>query len=234
MAIKIECGACGFANDLGRVFCTQCGQKLDMRRTSISDLQDRREFDWGRLLGKIVSRTVAIAIIAVLALAFWPIPRQDVALEKSGASQVLLKTRAVKTALVAKRSVSVEFTETELNSYLAERAKARNLTALTVDLQPGAFELRTWMTWHAPITNISWLVIAGIPVSCGLTGSFVDGKLVVQRGRVGHLPLVGPTSGLAAALFGNVLNDIVDEKDVAAALTGATLDEGKIELRFGK
>ena len=234
MAIKIDCAACGFDNDLGRVFCTQCGQKLDMRRTSISDLQSRRELDFGKTLGRILLRTFAVAIVIVLALAFWPMPRAAIVLDQTGAPQVVLKTRAVKKALVAQRSVSVEFTETELNGYLAVRAKARDLRALTVDLKPGVFELQAWMTWHAPFTNIAWLAKAGLPLSCGLTGSFEGGKLAVTKGRVGHLPLVGPTAGMAVSLFGSVLNDVAGEKEVVGALTQATINEGKVELRFGK
>ena len=200
---------------------------------SIAELQNRREPDPGKFLGKLIGLAIMVAITIVVGLALWPMPHVNLALDEAGASQVPLKTRAVKKALMARRSVSVEFSETELNGYLAGRARARKLNALTVALKPGTFELQTWMTWHSPFTNIAWLAKAGIPLSCGLTGSFEGGRLTVTRGRVGHLPLIGPTAGITASFFGTVFHDVVNDKDVVGALTQATIDGGKVDLQFG-
>jgi hypothetical protein len=234
MAIKIECAECGHDNDLGRVFCTQCGQKLDMSRTSMPELQDRREFDVRKFVAQLVGWTVFLAVTAVLGLSLWPAPRPAGERSESGAAGVLAKAKTVKRAATNKQSMVVTFTEAELNGYLALRAKARKVDVLTIDLRPGAFELQAWQKWTPPFTNVAALARISIPISRGLTGAFEGGKLVVKRGAMGHLPLAGLVAGMTESFFALVLDDLANDDEVAAAVTGVTIEDDRATVKLGR
>ncbi|MEI6147645.1 MAG: zinc ribbon domain-containing protein [bacterium] len=234
MAIKIECSQCGFKNDLGRIFCTQCGQKLDMSRTAMADMQERREFEGGKILGKLIGWFLLLGVLACVGLALWPESSPVVLMEEVGFQQVPLKLVAVKKALAARQRVSVEFGEGEVNGYLLARAGVRNLTGLTVDFKPGVFELRARQYCYLPLTKVKWLAEARLPVSYGLTGAFEGGRFVVKSARFGHLPLIGPAIGPVKSFFARVFNDVIAEKDLVDSLTQVDLDSAKADLSFGK
>ena len=234
MAIRIVCTQCGYRNDLGRVFCTQCGRKLDMTRTAMEDLRDRREFDVGKLVKNLLGGLLLAAVVAGVALGFWPATVPPLQIDKAGSVQVPFKTGAIKKAMAAKQKQNVEFTEAELNGYLAVRARSRKLKTLLVDLKPDAFELQTWVTLTTPFTNVTWLKEVQIPMSLGLNGSFEGGRLVVKRAQVGHLPLIGPAATPVRSYFAGIFSDVVAERLVVENLTDVSLSEAAVALRFGK
>lgn len=237
MAIKIECVQCGFRNDLGRVFCTNCGVKLDLKRTSQADLEERREIPWGRIIGKLVGGVLAVAVLGVLALAFWPMDIPVVQKDAAGGQQVVLKTRAVKKALMARQKATVDFSEAELNGFTAGRAEARKLKALVVDIQPGAIEVSAHFSWRpGVVTNMTWLARknVAVPVSLAIKAGFADGQMAVTGGRLGHLPLVGPLTGIPKRFFGDVFSDIAAEKQVMDALADVVFDRDIARVKFGK
>jgi hypothetical protein len=114
------------------------------------------------------------------------------------------------------------------------RAKARKLDALSIDLKPGTFELQAWGTWTPPFTNMPALSAIAIPISRGLTGTFVGGKLVVKQGAVGHLPLVGPLSGMTESFFASVLDELVAEKELVAAVSDVAIEVDKVTVKTGQ
>jgi hypothetical protein len=237
MAIKIECSACGFRNDLGRVFCTQCGVKLDLKRTAPSDLNERREVRFGAMIGKMIGGLLTLGILGGLGLGFWPVKLPVVQRDASGGQQVVLKTRAVKKAIMAKQKASVDFTETEINGFLGGRAESRRFRALTVDIRSGAMDVGAWFTWRPGIvTNLTWLPagMGTVPVSLEMTVVFDNGQMRVTGGRVGHLPLVGPMQGIPQAFFKDVFSDVVAEKQVVDALAEVVLDQDVAHVKFGE
>jgi hypothetical protein len=234
MAIKIECSQCGFKNDLGRVFCTQCGQKLDMNRTTMADMRERREFDAGKFIGRLVGWIVFLGVVTVLGMALWPVSQAGVLMDPDGFQQVPAKMSAVKKALAARQGVSVNFGEGEVNGYLVARAQSRKLAALTVNFKPGEFDLEARMDWRPPVTNLAWLARARLPLNCGMTATFEGERLVVKRAHLGHLPLIGPPLALVRDFFARIFNDVVAEKVLVQSLKRVTLDEAGIDMGFGK
>ena len=229
MAIKIQCTVCGFQNELGRIFCAQCGQKLDLRDTSMDELQDRREIDFGKWIRWGLTSVVLLVVTSLLALAFWPGKPVPVFMEAAGARQVPVKIGAVLRALSYNRPMTLDFQEGELNGFLAERAKVRHLKALTIDLKPGAFDLYASFTW-TPATNPAFLAKIKIPVTLGLRGGFQGGVFIPEKGAVGHLPLQGRTLALATGFYARLLSDIVNEKRVIDALRTVAIEERRADL----
>lgn len=237
MAIKIECTQCGFRNDLGRVFCTKCGVKLDLRRTAQSDLQERRELEIVPILGRIAGILLVVVPVALLALAFWPAKPPAVLLDSAGTQQVQMKTRAVKQALMARQKVGVEFSEGELNGYLANRASLRGFKKLTVDVTPGQFELMASLAWRpAAVSNVAWVVKNRVaaPITLTMKAGFTQGRLSVRGVKVGHLPLPGPAKSLVTGFFADLFKDVIAEKQVVESVSDAVFGQDKVSFKFGR
>ncbi len=229
MAIKIQCSSCGFQNDLGRVFCGQCGQKLDLHDTSMDDLEERREFDVGKWIRWGLSIVVLGSVAVVAGLALWPAKPAPVYFEAAGARQVSVKLSAILKALSYNRDMRLDFQEAELNGFLAERARVRHLKTLTVDLKPGSFELCASLAW-APPTNVSFLAKIKIPVSMSLSGGFQGGVLIPGKARIGHLPLPGKAAVLSTGFFAGLFPDILAEKRMIDSLRTVAIDELRADL----
>ena len=232
MAIKIECSNCGHQNDLGRVFCVQCGQKLDLHATSMQELDDRREFDFSKLFKGLLVAVVVLAFGGILGAAFWQVQKPIVQLEVAGVTQVPIKARAVLQAISYHRSVTLDLTERELNGFLAERAKIRKLRDLTIDLKTGTFELYAALNW-CPATNVSFLASVNLPVTLGMRGSFKDGKLMVEQARVGHLVLPGSARKAVVDYFADVFKDVTGEQRFVSSLKPVAIEESTAHLPLG-
>lgn len=232
MAIKIECSNCGYQNDLGRVFCVQCGQKMDLKATSMADLADRREFDYGALIRGILTTVVMLLVAGVLGLAFWPLRCPTVFREDAGAVQVPIKAKAIRSALSYNRNINLSFTEGELNGFLAERAKSRKLEALAIDLKPGVFDLYSGVSWRPP-TNLTFLASVRIPLTLNLRGSFQAGVFTIETVRVGHLSLPASAATPVTDHFAGLFADILAEKRVVSSLKSVAIEEAKADLSLG-
>ena len=232
MAIKIECSNCGHQNDLGRIFCVQCGQKMDMHATSMVDLNARREFDYGALIRRSVVAVLVLLIAGVVGLAFWPMKCPPVFRDDAGAVQVPIKAKAIRSALSFNRNVNLNFSEGELNGFLADRAKSRKIELLAIDLKPGAFVLYSALYW-SPLTNVAWLASIRVPVAISLQGSFQAGVLTIEQVHMGHLPLPGSVRNPVKDYFSTLFSDILSEKRITSSLKTVALEETKADLFLG-
>lgn len=229
MAIKIKCSSCGFQNDLGRVFCAQCGQKLDLRDTSMESLEDRRVMDWGRLVRWVFTLVILGALAAIVGLALWPVKAAPVYYEAVGAKQVPVKVSGVLRALSYNKAITLDLQEGELNGFLAERAKVKRLASLTIDLKPGSFNLHAVMKWTPP-TNLTYLAKVNVPLSMTLKGSFQGGVFFPGKAQVGHLPLPGKTQDVVTGFFASLLSDVINEKRMIDALRTVAIEELRVDL----
>lgn len=233
MPIKIECQNCGFKNDLGRVFCVQCGKKMTLERTSLNELAEQRQIPVGMIVKRVVIAIVLLALAGLVALAFWPTAVAGVASDPVGVEQVPMKKQAMKRALRYGQRVTVSFSEAELNGYLANVAKSRQLGRLAIDLGEGEFELFGRFQVGAS-TNISFLSDLRAPISCRLTGAFDGGRLVITKASIGHLPAIGPLQAIPVNCFSGVFNDLLAERDIVDGLLQVKLAGNTADLKLGK
>lgn len=237
MAIKIDCSQCGYRNDLGRIFCTRCGVKLDLKRTSPVELERRREIEMGPILSKLAVLLFVVVPLCLLALALWPAKPFPLRADQAGAQQVVMKMRAVKQAIVSRQKATVEFTEPEINGFLAARAALRGVKVLSVDLQQDRFTLMASMAWRPPAaTNVPWVIKnkVALPVSFSMTAGFQNGEFVLKSARVGHLPLLGPAQAISTGYFASLFPDLMAEKQVMEALAEAVIGKETVSLKFGR
>lgn len=232
MAIHIECSNCGYQNDLGRMFCVSCGQKLNLRDTSMADLRERREVDYGRWIRLVLIWTVILVIGGLAGAIFWPVRTPVVFHDDAGVVQIPIKAKAVRAALSYNREIKIDLTEGELNGFLAERAKSRKIGKLVIDLKTGSFDLYSGSYW-SPGTNVPWLATVKIPVSMDLRGGFQAGVLIIERARIGHLPLPRTARNAVIDYFSALFPDVIGEKRIVSSLKGVALDENKASLVLG-
>jgi hypothetical protein len=232
MAIRIECSNCGERNELGRVFCAACGRKLDLRDTSMADLNERREVDHGRWIRPVLMSLAALAILGIAGALLWTVKTPTVFYEPAGAVQIAIKAKAARAALSYSREIKFDLTEAELNGFLTERAKSRKVGKLAIDLKTGSFDLYAGFNW-APSTNITWLAQVKIPLSMDLQGGFQSGVLTIQRARIGHLPLPGTAKNVVMDYFAALFPDVLGEKRFVSSLKSVDIDESKASLVLG-
>ena len=232
MSIKIECKHCGEQNDLGRVFCVQCGKRLELTQTSLDELAERRTIDWGPIVKRIFGTVVLLAIVGVVGIAFWPQPPSTLPVDPAGVAQLPMKTRALQKALRAHQQTKVTLSEAELNGFLDARAKLRQVRQLTVALKPGVFTMAALDDW-APAAQLAGLTGLVIRISCDWTASYDNGTLAIQSGRFGHLPLPNAAATYAASQFGGWFDDVLSQTGILKSLKSVTIDEGKADLVFG-
>ncbi len=232
MAIKIECQLCRFKNDLGRVFCAQCGKRLELTHTSLGELAGRSTFEWGPVIRRIVVAGLLLAGGGVIAAAFWVQHPPTLQIDPAGVQQIPLKQRAWQNALRARREIKLTFTEAEMNGFLGERARLRKLQRLSIDFKTGSFTLAAWHRWM-PVPQVTVLTNLVIPVSCELSGRFDGGTLVIQGGRLGHLPVPAPLASVTTPWFRNWFDDILAQTGMVRSLKSVTFDETGAQLVFG-
>lgn len=229
MAIHIQCSNCGYQNDLGRVFCSSCGQKLNLQDTSMMDLNDRREVDYGKWIRGVLAGVLILGIGGLAGTILWPVKPPPVFFEVTGAVQIPIKAKAARTALSYNREIKIDLTEGELNGFLAERAKSRKAGKLVIDLKTGMFDLYAGFDW-VPTTNIAWLAKVKIPVSMDMRAGFQAGVLMIERGRIGHLPLPGSSKNVVIDYFAALFPDIIGEKRVVSFLKNVAIEDTKVTL----
>ena len=70
--MTVICKNCGNHNDLGRIFCTKCGKRLELKAPDVEDAI--RKGEGGFPVGKIVTALIVVLVVAGVGLAFWPMP----------------------------------------------------------------------------------------------------------------------------------------------------------------
>lgn len=191
MSSVIECPQCRQGNELGRIFCTRCGTKLDMTRLTHGHMGGRFDLP-GFLLGA-VRVGIFLAMLVVLGLLLWPTPLAGQRGPEAEVTALLGQRQALVRAVEARQEVKLEASELALNAYLDATLKAgqrqeavvgawmMRLDAVNVAVQPGVVIVTTLAHW-GPLA-ITWEV-SGVPQVAERHFA-----LVVKSGRIGHLGL---------------------------------------------
>ena len=228
--MNIRCEKCGQENDLGRIFCTQCGARLDLTRTSIADIDEGRQADRTRVARKIVGYVLVFAVIGLAGLAAWPgEPLAGGSAE--GAQVVDSKIDALMEAANAAQAASLEFTGQELNAYLAARAKRQKVESVTLALRSGYVVLRVqdrlgpWTIASVPLGPLRY----SYDVTC-----YPQGNALNIRGvRLGHLPVAGPPRTALLARLAVFFEHAGREREALKRVTGIVVREGAVEVKVG-
>ncbi len=232
MSSVIVCPQCHQGNELGRIFCSRCGTKLDMTRMTRGNLG--RSFDLPVFLRGAMRVVVCLVLLVLLLLLVWP---TGLAGQRSGADEVtalLGQRQALAHAVQDKQAIKLEVSESALNAYLAATLKSAHsneeavsawmlrLDELQVALRPEVVTVTARSQWGP------------LEITCELSGApkVADGRFAVEAksGRIGHLGLPRAGADWMAARMAVLFNRWSADRELLDQLAGVTTDTRTLVL----
>ncbi|OQA26678.1 MAG: hypothetical protein BWY59_01293 [Verrucomicrobia bacterium ADurb.Bin345] len=230
----IKCPQCGNVNDLGRVFCSKCGSRLDLSKVSTRILARGMQKPHDSMY-RLLRNLLLLALIAALCLLLWPAGLVGDTGTVKEARQFAAKIAAIQRAQQAGLYVFEVATEREVNAYIAEILKQNKnisqsegmrmgIEAITVRVEPLPKGLTVVILANWGPVRLSYEV-TGVPVV--KQGLFY---LDVQSARWGHLPLPGPAGQWVSQRVANVFSQMRRERKMLDQLGRFDVGDGRIRL----
>lgn len=231
MSQVIECPKCHQGNELGRMFCTRCGVKLDMTQMT---KRGPGEFDAAKFTRSALQIGVFALVLLLVLLLIWPATPAGKRGDEQELAALLGQRAALKQALQRGQEVKLEVSETALNAYLIASLKAArsneeaaagwmmNLKELNVGLKAGKVTATATSSW-GPLT-ISWQV-TGVPVV-----KEKQFQLDVKSGRIGHVGLPGGGAAWMASRVAVLFNRWAADRELLDAIASVTVESGSVTL----
>jgi len=228
----IECPQCHQGNELGRIFCTRCGTKLDMTRLTHGHMG--RSFDLPGFLRNTLRVGIFLVMLVVVLLLIWPTPPAGKRGQEAEVAALLGQRQVLVRAVQTRQEVKLEASELALNAYLDATLKAAQrheeavsawmmrLDEVNVALQPGVMTVSTRAHW-GPLA-ITWEV-SGLPQVA--EGHFA---LTVKSGRMGHLGLPQTGAEWMAARIAVMLNRWGADRELLDQLASVVAEQGAMTL----
>lgn len=197
------CGKCNTQNQLGRVFCSSCGAKLDlsnMGSEAIGAFQKKStlaRFWW------IAPAVLGVIILVNLVLALWPASRLI------GAEGTRVGGRRVEQQLQAMlqaapgQAILQEYTEKDINGYFQFFKDGKvGFDSVRVSVQPNAVVVRTSSTlFKIPLGKKPLAMRLTYTVNAVPAGN----QMHLVSASIGHLPALGPLRTMVfRKLYGNL------------------------------
>lgn len=230
MNTTVTCPTCSKQNEASRLFCSQCGKKIDHSQIRFGSRPARKLWNGVRRLVRLL---ILGALLAVLGLLVWPAtPEGQLGTDEDG-DACFDKLAALYQAIQTDRHRVETVTEAEANAYLFDlvadavpppQSAATLLEVRGVNLQ---------FTPHAVIVHVStaW---RGVQLTYELTGTprLQDDQFVfaIDGFALGHLPLPGPLQQQLADRVAPLFEHMERERYVLDHLTAIELEEGSIRF----
>ncbi len=224
------CAKCGNDNDLGKIFCTKCGVKLDLSAVTSEDLIAIATPSWFKRNAKWIAIGAGCFLLFMFCLGMWPKKPLATKTTRPNARAAEQKIASLHRNLKMGESISVKITQVEANGYLMWRKHSMGVTAATISFADNMFFVRvndTLGPWKlGPIRMAP-------RYSYDLTGTFLDGRLYYGKAHVGHLRLFGPAKkGRIKAL--TALFEKNKDKDIFKKLSKVKFRSKEATLTVGK
>lgn len=185
----IACAQCSAKNDLGRVFCTSCGAKLELKALTSETIPVTVSLGGtGKVFALLM---VAILLLAILIVGLCMVPDRT-PLGKEGtqdAGKYIVGPLRALQGLGSGQTLGRSFREADINGYFeAVVIKRIHLVAFYVDVKPDTIMVR--MTKKAGPFKLGSLKAR--PAITYQVAYKVEGdRLVAESARVGLVPMVG-------------------------------------------
>ncbi len=201
--MKTICSHCDHANDLGRLFCTECGAKLDLSSIG-DDIEDNLEAEKRLSLLKLAWIPLVIILLVIAGLCLWPNLKPFGREVGSGRSSVIdqhiwrllqIKTSATGTTIDTQRPIK----EKDANAWLLDMPVGGGWMQVRFE-EDNKLRLRVVCS-KGPIPVLGGK--ANVPVvkyTYQLTAEPRNGRLVVTGAKWGHFPMIGPLKNIVVKL----------------------------------
>lgn len=245
--MQIKCSKCGFENQMGAIFCRQCGEKINMNEITPESLdENRNKAGAGKTVGKIVRFAVRVLIplvilgVAAAALAPWDLPVYTAPDEttddfKKNEGKAQLKLEVCLAAKEPRFLKPVKFSMEELNILFSRRF-----------LKPDENKTVVWTLEHIVLSEendrIRMLVFAKlfdvVPVVFRADGMPAAGgspeiplTVQVDSAFIGHLPLLYCNSFVGAQIA-KFLSGNDEIKSIFGRAGSVSLDDDDLVFDF--
>jgi hypothetical protein len=241
----LTCEKCGYDNELGRIFCHQCGSKLDLSRIkapgqggpSLRKKKARKKLNPVRL-------AVELAVIAAVLAGIWLLlgvpalpPTEYTAQDYVSAER---KVQHLGEIVRQNRPDSVMLSEREINAYLGnlqlQHADSRGLrievSGFRARIDNGTItiifsgDLRIGQSFKKPVS----VTYTGVP-------TVSDGKFVLKPagGAVGRMPIhpiIVENTRFIQRYYVRVFEDMTKEKDILNKMTSIAVRDRTVQLSY--
>lgn len=218
----LKCKECGFENQLGAIFCRDCGVKLDVETMRPEVKEYKPKFAVGDLVKNLLAIAVLGALILMLVMMFYP---------EHGVSAELDAADIEKTDIKFQSLINKIAGEPEEDTYIFTPDEVTYLynNKLTESGEGSGYKLEKMYFNIDKNDNIVILIdstLMGIGVSFKVVGTIVDeqAELVIKSAKMGHLPII---SFLHDKIIDNFTVNIDQGsiKDIIEATESLTIDE---------
>ncbi len=240
----LTCPNCNYENELGRIFCHQCGTKLDLDQIKPPSRGGKslakKSGSATRVLGWVVRLVILAAVVLGVYLIAQVAPVEVVTTTAEDLDSFYRKRHALEKASYGSEVAEVKFTEAELNAYLDhtpfEKPRGQGLEVIPTNLQVNLQDDTAMVTLQGKIQiGARW----SKEVSLSYTGSPVvldDGfAFEPVAARIGKLPLpqwlLGKI-GLMQRYFAEIFRNMKAEELLLDRLSSITVEPGQVILHY--
>lgn len=233
MKSQLTCEQCGAANEIGRLFCGQCGERLNL--AGFRPGRPRRGI--GAALARGIKRTLRLALLAallsLLLALLWPTPTPGTPGELEQGRALYERILHAEQSIRRREPARLLIQEEEINAYL--EAMIAHMDEVTAQED---YRLRT------KAVNLSFTpeyIIVHILTRWGpvrLSYEISGQPHVNERGvwlevlgiKLGHVPMPDPLRARMADAMVGLFSELEREQFILRHVTRAELAEGYLKL----
>jgi hypothetical protein len=241
----LKCNKCGFDNELGRIFCHQCGSKLDLNQIkppSRGGPQIRRK---GKMTPARFARIIIelIFLLAVLWAIYLACQVPELRAFQPTNAQLLAaddKRLVLEQMVQQGRAASVEVTAAELNAFVSsmsfEKSKGAGMEVvpltLRADLGEGTVELNFLGELRAGDAVRKKLSITYTGVPTVEDGAFEFEPVSAYVGELPIHPILLQTTPLVQDVFERLFSHLDNERSVLDQLSSIEVHHDRVVFTY--
>lgn len=228
MTHQVQCSRCGHSNEPGRLFCMQCGAKLDLSAVVLKRVSFGRRF--GAAFVYLLRLSIFLALVAGIVALLVPPQRHGALGTPVHAQQAARRLAVLKQAWDYGQRASQVLTELEVNAYLAEAAAKApaprwyqpKVRAVNVDFGSGVVTVLVLANWGP------------LPLSYQLQGRPRDddrGVTLTTTGTWwGRMPLPGGADPWVRKRIGEAMAGLDREMAILRAASDVSVGQGLVRV----
>ena len=215
----LKCNECGFENQLGAIFCRECGAKLDVEKMRPQVKEKKIKISFGNLARNLLAIAVLGAVAFGFAMMFYPEQVPVVDLDEAAQEQADLKLQALIDKIGGGDGEDAYVFSADEVTYLYNNklVESENGDRVNFSIDPAG-----------NVVLLSTGKFMGADVSYRIVGRIVDElpELEIISAKMGHLPIpaLPQVQDKVINHFTSVLNE-GSIKDIVKATENLKIDE---------
>lgn len=237
--MKLVCQQCNHENELERIYCHNCGTKLDRSQLPVEKPKTKKKARSGPPVGAVIARKFAVllslligsAVLAAILCIFKPIegePEITDAMESS----VPPFTMELESLAASATPASRPYADWQVNAMVKSRTKARKSDAGTVKVSGG------WVKFEPDkITVVGKATLFGLPTGFEevweIKPDNVPAKPRLVGARIGRLSIPAAVASPVVGLFSKPFYKRFETEMKALKTLGAKVEKEKVTVFSG-